>query len=519
MSDTPGLGPTSGASGRGFSRYSGPGGGGQSDWILILLAGLAVLLCLRLAALYWNATDLFFDEAQYWAWGEEPAFGYYSKPPLIGWLVRASTEVCGLDEACVRLPSPLFYAATAFVIFLIGRALYDVRTGVLAGLAFATLPGVSLSAGIISTDVPLLLCWSLSLLGFVALYETKRLWPALLLGVAFGVGLNAKYAMAWFLLCAILYLTFFAARERRAILRDYRLYLAFAIGFALIVPNLAWNYAHSFATFSHTADNANWGGSLLHPGKALEFFGAQFGVFGPVLFGAYLVIIWRWWRGGLAEADRMLLAFSLPLIAVITVQAFLSRAHANWAAPAYVAATALVIATMVRDGAWGWLKGSFAINIAALVLIVAGTMTAGRLELPVKSDPFARVLGWRELAEATQAQLKKAKDSGQPFAAVLTDDRAVTAELLYYMQDEATPVLAWREGAPHDHFELTRPYTSDTKGPVLLVRLGDSGGRVAQAFTSATELASEELPAGPSAHRKVSFYALSGYKGPGYKGR
>ena len=31
-------------------------------------------------------------------------------------------------------------------------------------------------------------------------------------------------------------------------------------------------------------------------------------------------------------ADRLLLAFSLPIIAVITAQAFLSRAHANWAA-------------------------------------------------------------------------------------------------------------------------------------------------------------------------------------------
>ena len=65
------------------------------------------------------------------------------------------------------------------------------------------------------------------------------------------------------------------------------------LGLLLIVPNLAWNYAHSFATFSHTADNAKWGGSLVQPAKALEFFGSQFGVFGPILFGAFLVIGWR----------------------------------------------------------------------------------------------------------------------------------------------------------------------------------------------------------------------------------
>ncbi len=483
----------------------------DARWTAALLAGLGALLCLRLLALQLNATDLFFDEAQYWAWSEEPAFGYYSKPPLIAWIIRAATEACGVGEACVRLPSPFLHTLTALAIFALGRILYDVRTGALSGLAFATLPGVSLSSGLISTDVPLLAFWALALIGFIQLSATRKLWPALLLGVSFGVGLNAKYAMAWFVLCAGVYLA--VTPQRRAILKDYRLYLALALGIALIVPNLAWNYAHAFATFSHTADNANWTGSLLHPGKALEFFGAQFGVFGPILFGAFLVIVWRAWKIGLAEQDRLLLAFSLPLIAVITVQALLSRAHANWAAPAYVAATVLVMATMVRDRAWGWLIGSFAVNIAVLALIAFGTSTAGRLPLPFKPDPFARTLGWQELAEATRSELAKARVEGRPFAAVLTDDRAVTAELLYYMRSEATPVLAWRPGAPHDHFELTRPFTAATTGPVLLVSLGSGSGSVGEAFTTSQRVGSRMLPAGENAERRVTFYVLSGYKG------
>ena len=68
----------------------------------------------------------------------------------------------------------------------------------------------------------------------------------------------------------------------------------------------------------------------------------------------------------------------MPIIAVILLQAFLSRAHANWAASAYAAASVLVIATMVRDGAWGWLKASFIVHAVVLALIVFGTATAGR---------------------------------------------------------------------------------------------------------------------------------------------
>ncbi len=485
--------------------------GRDVNWLSVLLAGLAALLCVRLFALYVNGTDLFFDEAQYWAWSQDPALGYFSKPPLIAWIIGAATTACGAEEACVRLPSPLLHTATALTVFWLGRRLYDSRIGALAALAFATLPGVSLSAGLISTDVPLLLCWALALVGFTALFETDDLWPALLLGAALGVGLNAKYAMVWFVICAALYLLL--TPDRRRLLRDYRLYLALAIGFLLIAPNLAWNYTHSFATFAHTAANANWGGSLLHPNKALEFFAAQFGVFGPILFGAFLVIVWRARRERLPEADRLLLAFSVPIIAVILVQALLSRAHANWAAPAYVAASVLVVATMVRDGAWGWLKASFALHAVVLALLVFGTATAGQVPLPLKTDPFARTLGWDDLAEATRAELTKAAAAGKPYAAVLADDRAVTAELLYYMRDEPTPILAWRAGAPHDHFELTRPFTAATPSPVLLVRVDDGAGPAVKSFTSVDKVADRMLPAGDNAQRHVTFYALAGYKG------
>jgi 4-amino-4-deoxy-L-arabinose transferase-like glycosyltransferase len=478
-------------------------------WLAAFAAGLCGLLALRLAALAFNGTDLFFDEAQYWYWSLEPAFGYYSKPPLIAWLIRLSTDSCGMSEFCVRLPSPFLHTATALAVFWLGRKLYDVRVGVLAGLAYATLPGVSVSAGIISTDVPLLLCWTLALVALVRILEGPGWWPALLLGVAFGLGLNAKYAMAWFVACLLIYLVM--TPERRGLLKDPRLYAGLGLGVAMILPNIAWNLDHQFATFSHTADNAKWGGAMFHPEKALEFFGAQFGVFGPILFGALLVIAWRATRQRLPQADRLLLAFSLPLIVMITLQAFLSRAHANWAAAAYIAATVLVVATMVRDVAWPWLKASFAVNVAVAVIAAVGVVAAGRIA-PLGIDPFARTLGWEEIAKVTQAKLNEARERGQPFAAVITDDRPVTAELLYYMRHDPTPVRAWRGGQrPRDHFELMQPFT-ESDGPVLLVSTVGERSSVIGSFESSVALGAQDVPAGPVASRRISFFALTGYK-------
>jgi hypothetical protein len=169
---------------------------------------------------------------------------------------------------------------------------------------------------------------------------------------------------------------------------------------------------------------------------------------------------------------------------------------------------------MVRDGSWGWLKGSFAVNIAALILIVIGTAGAGRLSLPVSPDPFARVLGWRDVAAATRDELAKARAAGRPFAAVVADSREAMAELLYYMRGEPTPLLALRRGGrPRDHFELVRPYTPATGAPVLLVRLDRGPSAALSDFDVAEKIGERQLPAGPQTMRHVTFYALSGYKG------
>ena len=89
-------------------------------WLLIILGALLVI---RLVVVYFAKTDLFFDEAQYWWWSRDLAFGYFSKPPLIAWLIRLMTEVCSDAEWCVRAPSPILYTVTCIVLFLAARAL------------------------------------------------------------------------------------------------------------------------------------------------------------------------------------------------------------------------------------------------------------------------------------------------------------------------------------------------------------------------------------------------------------
>lgn len=453
-----------------------------------LVICVALLTVARLVGLLLSSAELFFDEAQYWFWSRDLAFGYYSKPPMIAWIIRASTSVCGMSEACVRAPSPLIHAATAMVIYGIGRALYGARTGFWAGIVYITLPGVSFSSMLISTDVPLLFFAALALLAVVKMRDVPSWAWATVLGVAIGGGLMSKYAMSYVLLGLALYGIF--TRDGRALFRMPQLYAALALGVAILAPNLAWNAANKFATFAHTADNAAWSQTLLHPQAALGFLLGQLGVFGPLLFAAFLyftyLAMWRGEYGAEAARGRMLLLFSVPVLVLMFVQAFVSRAHANWAAFAYIGASVFVTAALLRAQWIAFFRISLGLHLAAAVLMMLAGAFAGRVNLPGIGDPFARVQGWKSIASDIGARA-----SAGGFRTVATDWRPLAATLAYYLRDRDLSIVAFHRGAPRDHFELTRPLKEDTPRPILLVRYGGFNLRTQAGRQDAT---AEECP-------------------------
>ena len=94
---------------------------------------------------------------------------------------------------------------------------------------------------------------------------------ALLVGAAIGLGLLAKYAAIYFLLCVAI--DAWSDKQARAALGGGRGIAALAIALALIAPNLVWNATHHFATFAHTAENAGWKELPIHFTAGLAVLG------------------------------------------------------------------------------------------------------------------------------------------------------------------------------------------------------------------------------------------------------
>ena len=121
-------------------------------------------------------------------------------------------------------------------------------------------------------------------------------------------------------------------------------------------------------------------------------------MFGPLLF-AGLILLLATWRGLAEPRARLLAAFTLPTLAMMLGVSLLSRAHANWAAPTYVAATVLVVAWALQRGWRKLIAVSIALHLAAVGLLFTGreALAAFGLDVPAQYDPLRRVRGWREL--------------------------------------------------------------------------------------------------------------------------
>lgn len=478
---------------------------GQTLFLLLL-----ALLCLRVIGLFVAPWGLHGDEAQYWAWSQDPAFGYFSKPPMIAWVIGATTAIFGNAEWAVRLSAPFLHAATAAMIFLAGRRLFDAKIGFWAALIYVLMPAVWLSSFIMSTDAALLLCWATALHGWACLRDINDQrggWGRVLqLGLALGLGLLSKYAMA-FMVPVLCLAVLFDAPSRKALLGLRGIVVA-AIAAALLTPNLMWNAANEFATISHTAENANLGRDLFNPEEVIQFWGDQFGVFGIVPFPMLLIALVAALRGRLQGPAKWLAALAaLPLFA-ITLEALLSRANANWAVTAYIAAPILVaLWASQTPRRQAWLKW----GLIAQTIIVLGVGGAAVSEKSVDAiglnNAVKRLRAWPETA-----QVVTAKAAMEDYAFVAADNRLVFYDLNYYGIGE-TPLAMWSLNAtPAHHASLTRALP-DTDKPVLILSHHHNFEAYFRAdFETLTELEPIIINLGPGKTRHLKAYRGTGYK-------
>jgi len=474
-------------------------------WPLLLIA-LAVLTGYRAWIIAHYQLPLYLDEAQYWVWSLAPDWGYYSKPPMVAWVIRLFS-ILGDSELAVRSGSLLLHALTALLLYALGRRMFDTGVAFAAALLFLSLPLVGFNSLFMTTDAPLFFFWAIASYALWRALECNAWRDWLLLGIAGGLGLLSKYSMAVFAPSVALALCLPAFRCHW---RNPRLYLAALLALLVFLPNLWWNAQMDFVSFRHTAEISQLDKGLFHPARLAEFIGGQFGCMGPVAFVFLLSAlasraVWRDPRFG------FLAALSLPFLAVISLQALLAKANANWAAPVYFTGSLLVAARWMQQDRQRWWQLAILSNLVLLSGFYHYPTLANALgvQLRQNTDPYARLRGWPEIGAALQPILAQ-----HPQARLAVTDRSEFALLAYYAHLRPEQIRIWNPaGERQNHFHLVADMKQDIGANFIFALRESLGDAPARAFDRWTALGTVSAPLYPDVHLTLHVYRADGFKG------
>jgi 4-amino-4-deoxy-L-arabinose transferase-like glycosyltransferase len=369
----------------------------QAASITTIAAALRLVLAARL--------PLVADEAYYWDWSRQLAFGYFDHPPVIAWLVSFGTAIFGDIPLGVRFFPVLCGALAAFALAEVADRLGGARAARFAALLMALTP---FSVGFIlaTPDAPLLAAIAMTFAFVLRALDpdaTPRgsliAWSSA--GVTIGLAMASKFT-AVFVPFALL-LAALVHPELRRQLRRPGPYVAVALASLVMLPVLWWNAQHEWIAFRFQLGHGLGAvprGSWWQ--RELELLGGQFGLVTPILFVLLLQVL----RRGLARSGDPR-RFALAMSALFSLGFFVYSAtrrsvEANWPAIAWLPLLGLLAGS--REGLrsiWErralWLAGT-------LTIVALAHVAVPFLPIAPRKDPGARLRGWESLAGAVKAE-------------------------------------------------------------------------------------------------------------------
>ncbi len=370
---------------------------------IVLLAFVLLLLpLLRFFIAQTGGYDLHFDEAQYWEWSQHLDWSYYSKGPLVAWLIALSTYLFGHGEWQVRLFAWLTYDVFLVLLFIFTCQFWKQRKpGWWAVVLGLTTPLYFPLGQVMTTDVLLLACWTWALwASWRALYRYQATaWYEL--GIAIGIGGLAKLSIG--MLPFFLGLGLLLTAKGRRVLCTWPPWGGVLLTLLLMSPVLLWNANHDWVMFRHEQ------GHILGVGKAiggweqlgefLEFVGGQLLVLSPLVAVAMARTLGHPPR---SAEQRLLWYLSLAVLTFFLLKAVGSKVQVNWPAPAYIGLLVLFagqIDTLHRQWRWSIIAGMI---ISVLLIILAFFPMLMGLS-PAKA-PFKELRSWRQPIQAVEQQ-------------------------------------------------------------------------------------------------------------------
>lgn len=456
--------------GRGLTAYLLSLSPAQADRLFLLLALLFTGAQTALVLL--SPFDLAPDEAHYWEWSRRLDYNYYSKGPVVAFLIYLSTSLLGHTASAVRLPALICSALFSVLLYLFVRRIGGAQLALCSFLALRCTVFFFVLGLVITTDPPLVACWIAWLwCGYEAVRgDNPRWWlPA---GAVLGCAILSKFTALILVPSLLLFLALTPAR-RRHLLSGWFLAGLLLVALSLL-PMLAWNLRHGWVTVAHNASHLGArAGFRLAPQYLVELLGAQAGLIGPVLLVLASAALYRVFRRRQEDCGLAFLAFAaLPLALLVLALSLTKRVYANWPVPVFLSAVPLAVLWLGdarRTAAYGaWFGRSLLLN-GALMIIALTAVSGIDLGLPAERSPMKKLVGWSELGVEASRRLASLPD--QVF--VLADDYGIASELAFYMESHPQVYCLNSDGRRMNQYDIWGGLAELAGRDALIVRKGE----------------------------------------------
>jgi len=320
---------------------------GNPAFLCLLLIVLTTIIRLIIA----GTTGLGTGEAYYAKGSVQLHLSYFDQPPLFLWLSGLSIRILGLSNFALRLPAVLLFAGTTWLLFLIGKRLFNSRAGFYAALIMNlsfvfTVP----VAAWYQPDAPLMFFWLLTVYFIIHLLfpaenreiqtsgsylSTYFLW--VLAGISLGLTFLSKYHAVFIPAGVFLFILF--SKEYRFLLRHPGPYIALLILCIFSLPVVIWNMENHWISFLFQGSRAGSREFSIHP----EWFLRS--IFGQALWLApwiWIPLIREFFvalkKGKQEPAYGFIFWMALLPITVFTLVTLWSNTqyHFHWQAPGYM---------------------------------------------------------------------------------------------------------------------------------------------------------------------------------------
>ncbi|MBF0560110.1 MAG: glycosyltransferase family 39 protein [Nitrospirae bacterium] len=435
----------------------------------LLVTGLAAISVFRIFYILHGPLDLSADEAHYWEWSRRLDLSYYSKGPMIAYLIRLGTFIFGNTVFGVRILAVVFSALSSIYIFKLVNLAYEneVRTqpsgpnhnsssahgqiAVLSALVFQSIPLFAAFGILFTIDSPFIFFWIISLYFFYEavskkLNEQHKYW--FFLGFSIGCGLLTKYTMAFFPLCGMLLLIF---SDKRYLLKTPMPYITCFISLAVFSPVIIWNMQHGWVTMLHTAGQAHIADGMTFSFKNLiEFIGSQIGIVTPLFYCLMAYALFKYFLSDKGFRSKFLFFFSIPVVAFFILKSCQGKVQANWAMFGYVTGIIAAVQFSIK-GPSKTRQAFLAVSVSLALVLTVVSHYPSIVHLPQKLDPSARLRGWKELG--LEVSSISAPMSKQGYLALFSDSYQIASELAFYV-DGHPETFSINLGRRMDQYDL-----------------------------------------------------------------